>query len=143
MTSPGLHQLPEAQVLSAPESDFMNAGQLAFFKERLIVLHETTRARIQEAREQMTSPMDFSDENDRASFEEQSAIALRIVDREQKLLPKIKQALERIRSGTYGYCLELGEPIGIQRLLARPTAEYCAEIQAHREIKERHCRVEL
>lgn len=132
------HQLSEKQILEAPESDYMNAEQLVFFKNRLFELHESTRARIQEVREQMASPMTSSDENDRASSEEQSNIALRIVEREQRLLPKIQQSLERIRLGTYGYCLESGEPIGIPRLLARPTAEYCAEVKTLKEIKEHH-----
>lgn len=130
--------LTEEQVLAAPESDYMNPEQLAFFKQLLIDLHESTCHRIQEAKDQITSPMDSSDENDRASVEELSAIALRIAEREQKLLPKIQQSLERIRLGTYGYCLETDEPIGIRRLLARPTAEYCAEVKALKEIKEHH-----
>ena len=66
------------------------------------------------------------------------SIALRIVDREQKLLPKIKDALERIRLGTYGYCEESGEPIGIPRLLARPTAEFGSDVKALKERKEDH-----
>lgn len=75
-----------------------------------------------------------------AQITEQSDIALRIVEREQRLLPKIQQALKRIRLGTYGYCLESGEPIGIPRLLARPTAEYCADVKALKEIKEHQYR---
>ncbi len=130
--------LSEEQIRKAPESDYMNAEQLAFFRQRLIELHESTSVRIRESKEQMASPFDHSDENDRASWEEQSNIALRIVEREQKLLPKIQQALERIRMDEYGYCLESGEPIGIPRLLARPTAEYCAEVKAVQELKEDH-----
>ena len=134
------HQLSEEQIIEAPESDYMNDEQLAFFKNRLIELHESTRERIQEARDQMASRPDTGDENDRASWEEQCSIALRIVEREQKLLPKIQQSMERIRLGTYGYCLESGDPIGIPRLLARPTAEYCAEVKAVKEIKEHNYR---
>ncbi len=137
-SKPTSQELSEQQILEAPESDYMNVEQLAFFKNRLLELHESTRARIEEAREQMASPMNSSDANDRASSEEQSAIALRIVEREQKLLPKIQQSLERIRAGTYGYCLESEEPIGIPRLLARPTAEYCAEVKTLKEMKEHH-----
>ena len=88
----------------------------------------------------MVNPMDSSDLNDRASSEEQSSVALRIVDREQKLLPKIQQSLERIRLGEYGYCMESGEPIGIARLLARPTAEYCTEVKTLKEMKEHQYR---
>ena len=131
-------KLTEEQILKARKSDYMNTDQLEFFRQRLIDLHSTTCARIQEAKDQMVSPMDFSDPSDRATCEEQSAIALRIVDREQKLLPKIQQSLERIRLGEYGYCEETGEPIGIPRLLARPTAEYCAEVKTLKEMKEHH-----
>ncbi len=134
------HQLTEEQILEQPESDYMNAEQLAFFKQRLLDLHETTSVRIEEAKGQMASPMGCSDANDRASYEEQANIALRIVEREQKLLPKIQQSLERIRLGTYGYCLESGEPIGIPRLLARPTAEYCSAEKAIKELKENQYR---
>ena len=95
-------------------------------------------AHIKDAKEQMAAPIDASDPNDRASTEEQANIAMRIVDREQKLLPKIQQSLERIRLEEYGYCLESGEPIGVARLLARPTAEYCTEVKALKETKEHH-----
>jgi DnaK suppressor protein len=132
--------LTEKEIVAAPESDYMNSAQLEFFRVKLIELHQTTCDRIKEAKEQMVSPMDFSDPSDRASGEEQSAIALRIVEREQKLLPKITQSLERIRLGDYGYCLESGGAIGIPRLLARPTAEYCAEVKAIKEIKENQYR---
>ncbi|CZF81784.1 TraR/DksA C4-type zinc finger protein [Grimontia kaedaensis] len=128
--------LTEEEILKQPESKYMDDDQLAFFKQRLIDLHDSTLERIKSAKEQMVSPMDFSDPSDRATCEEQSALALRIVDREQKLLPKIKLSLERIRLETYGYCLQTGEPIGIPRLLIRPTAEYCADVKAILEMKE-------
>ncbi|WP_305810538.1 TraR/DksA family transcriptional regulator [Photobacterium leiognathi] len=70
----------------------------------------------------------------------QSAIALRIIDREQKLLPKIQKALRLLRAGDYGYCKESGEPIGIRRLIARPKSEYCAEVKAQKELKEHQFR---
>ena len=126
------------KILRAPKADYMNADQLEFFKHELLELFDSTKIRIQDVRKQMSIASSDSDINDRASFEEQSGIALRIVDREQKLLPKIRQSLERIRLGTYGYCLESGEPIGIPRLLARPTAEYCAEEKTLKEEKEQH-----
>ncbi|NRA24780.1 MAG: RNA polymerase-binding protein DksA [Oleispira sp.] len=129
-------KLIEEQIKEAPDKDYMNEEQLAFFKELLIELHESTRKRVQEFKDHISSPMELSDESDRATWEEQCAISLRIVDREQKLLPKIRQALERIRLGDYGYCQESGEPIGIQRLLVRPTAEYCVDIKTLKEIKE-------
>ena len=128
--------MTESEILAAPKSDYMNKAQLAFFENRLRELYESTCAHIENAKKEVIQPMEFSDENDRASSEEQSAIALRIIDREQKLLPKIQQSLSRLRSGDYGYCMESGEPIGIPRLLARPTAEYCTEIKTQKESTE-------
>ena len=128
--------LTEQQITDASEADYMNEEQLAFFKQRLIDLHDSTRERIRDAKDQMRAHPDLSDISDRASWEEQCAILMRIVDREQKLLPKIQQALERIRHQEYGYCLETGEPIGIRRLLARPTAELCADVKQIQELKE-------
>lgn len=126
----------EQKLIQASESDYMDQAQLEFFKLRLTELREVTLNRIDEVKQQMQISPDLSDDSDRASWEEQCAISLRIVDREQKLLPKIAQALHRIRHGTYGYCLETDEPIGVPRLLARPTAEYCADVKQVQEIKE-------
>ncbi|WP_257275825.1 MULTISPECIES: TraR/DksA C4-type zinc finger protein [unclassified Endozoicomonas] len=135
-TSPGQCPLTEDQIKQAAESDYMNSEQLDFFKHRLLVLHESTEARIQEAKNQMASPPELNDDSDRASWEEECSTSLRILEREQKLLSKIRLSLQRIRSGSYGYCLESDEPIGIPRLLARPTTEYCAEVKARIEYKE-------
>ena len=126
----------EQNILDEPEENYMNDEQLEFFRKRLIELHDATRDHIKHAKEQMLVPEDLADASDRASWEEQCAISMRIVDREQKLLPKIQLALERIRLGSYGYCLESGEPIGIPRLLIRPTAEFCADIKDYKEMGE-------
>ncbi|WP_299771524.1 TraR/DksA C4-type zinc finger protein [uncultured Pseudoteredinibacter sp.] len=128
--------LSEDQIKAAPDSDYMNEAQLEFFKQLLLDLYDSTSARIEQAKQQMATPIDLNDENDRASMEEQNSISLRIFEREQRLLPKIQQSLKRIREGDYGYCLESGDPIGIPRLLLRPTAEYCAEVKAIQETKE-------
>ena len=77
------------------------------------------------------------DPADRATLEEEHALELRTRDRERKLLKKIDQALARIDDGSYGYCEETGEPIGIQRLLARPTATLTIEAQERREMKQK------
>ncbi len=138
MSKRKIRLLTEKQVIDAPESEYMNPEQLEFFRRKLLELHDSILERIQEAKDQMINPMDLSDMNDRASCEEQSNIALRIVEREQKVLPKIQKSLESIRLGTYGYCLDSDEPIGIPRLLVRPTAEYCAEVKALKELKEHH-----
>ena len=129
-------QLSEEQILKQPKSKYMSEEQLEFFRQRLLELYDSTNAHIQQAKNNMVNPLSSSDSNDRATSEEQSNIAMRIVDREQKLLPKIQKSLERIRLGEYGYCLESGEPIGIPRLLARPTAEYCADVKSLKEKKE-------
>lgn len=129
--------LNEDQIKAAPDSDYMNEAQLEFFKQLLLDLYDSTSARIEQAKQQMATPIDLNDENDRASMEEQNSISLRIFEREQRLLPKIQQSLKRIREGDYGYCLESGDPIGIPRLLLRPTAEYCAEVKAIQETMEK------
>lgn len=126
----------EQRIIDAPEEDYMNEEQLAFFKQKLIELHDITREHIREAKEQMLSPPDITDLSDKATWEEQCGMLIRIVEREQRLLPKIQQALERIRIETYGYCLESGEPIGVRRLLARPTADFCADVKTMMENKE-------
>jgi len=74
-----------------------------------------------------------SDPSDRATQEEEQALELRTRDRERKLLKKIDEALARITAGTYGFCEDTGEPIGIGRLLARPTATLSVEAQDKRE----------
>jgi DnaK suppressor protein len=129
--------ITEEQIKIASESDYMSEAQLEFFKQRLIDLHDNITARIDENKSLMASSPDLNDDNDRASWEEQNSISLRILEREQKMRPKIKQALRRIGLGDYGFCLETGEPIGIPRLLIRPTAEYSADVKALQEIKEK------
>lgn len=124
------------QIKKASQKYYMNDEQLEFFRNLLLELHESTIQRIEEVKQQLAHPQQMYDDSDRATHTEQLAIALRVVEREQKLLPKIQKSLKRIRTEEYGYCLETGEPIGILRLLARPTAEYCADIKELKEKKE-------
>jgi len=128
--------LTKDELLQAPEEDYMNNAQLAFFRELLEELRTETMDNIEAAKQQLAQPPEMNDEADRASYEEESRLALRIVDRERRLLPKIDTAIKRIVNGDYGFCLESGEPIGILRLLARPTAELCAEVKTLNERKE-------
>ncbi|WP_223427965.1 TraR/DksA family transcriptional regulator [Alcanivorax limicola] len=121
----------------AHDPDYMNAEQLAFFRDKLLALREDTVAHIEDAKAQLSSPPEMNDELDHAQYEEDARIALRIMDRERLLLRKIEKSLQRISTGEYGYCLESGEPIGVERLMIRPTAEYCADIKALHEEKER------
>ncbi|HEU0225935.1 MAG TPA: RNA polymerase-binding protein DksA [Steroidobacteraceae bacterium] len=77
------------------------------------------------------------DPNDRATLESEFALELRTRDRERKLIRKIEEALSRIDDGSYGYCIETGEPIGVKRLEARPVATLCIEAQERRERREK------
>jgi DnaK suppressor protein len=127
-------QLP----VSLIPTPYMNSDHIAFFSSRLISLKEETLNHIHHAQKDLSQRTELNDEADFAQHEEQSRMALRIVDRETRLLRKIDAALERIRSGDYGYCLASGEPIGIPRLLIRPTAEYCTDVKNQLEQKEKH-----
>jgi|TARA_R100000353_G_scaffold175575_3_gene146305 DnaK suppressor protein len=129
-------QMDEKDLLTASETEYMNAEQLAFFDHRLQQLRTETLDEISAVKTQMLGNSQVSDVLDRAQQEEESQIALRIADRKRQLIPKIDAARQRIRSGEYGYCLQTGEPIGIARLLIRPTAEYCTDAKTINEQKE-------
>lgn len=129
--------MTKEELLTANPEDYMNESQLEFFRAYLEQHKQETIEHIRSAQEQLNSPPEMNDEADRAQYEEESRLALRIVDRESKLLPKFDSALARIRNGEFGYCLESGDEIGIKRLLLRPTAEYCTDIKAARESNER------
>lgn len=130
--------LDKQQLLDAPEEDYMNDAQLDFFKTLLMDLKKSTMLHIDEMKKQLSDPPEVNDDVDRAQYEEDSRIGLRILDRERKLLPKIDKSLRRIAEGDFGYCKESGEPIGIPRLLIRPISEYCADVKQINEGKERH-----
>ncbi|MBN45096.1 MULTISPECIES: TraR/DksA family transcriptional regulator [unclassified Methylophaga] len=128
--------MDEKALLAAKEADYMNAEQLIFFDNRLQQLRTETLDEITAIKTQILGNSQVSDVLDRAQQEEESQIALRIADRKRQLIPKIDAARQRIRSGEYGYCLQTGEPIGIERLLIRPTAEYCTDVKTINEQKE-------
>lgn len=132
-----MNPLSEAELLAAPQEDYMSASQRAFFRNRLLAdekaLVEAARETTQHLQENETAP----DWTDRASSEEEHTLELRIRDRERKLLKKIRAALERIDDGSYGWCEESAEPIGIPRLLARPTATLCLDAQERHEQRKR------
>src|SRR5438132_668900 len=124
--------LTEAELLRAPASQYMSAEQLAFLPERLL---ETQRELLEKAdltSEHLREHELEADPTDQATIEEEYALELRARDRERKLLKKIDEALRRIEEGSYGYCEETGEPIGIPRLIARPTATLSIEAQSRR-----------
>lgn len=125
--------LTEAELLKMPESEYMNAQQLEFFRRRLAGMRDELQLKVDETVEHMREQEAVADPADRATVEEEHALELRTRDRERKLLKKIEQALARIDDTSYGYCEETGEPIGLARLLARPTATLSVEAQARRE----------
>jgi DnaK suppressor protein len=133
-----VEQLADADVLAMPDSEYMNDVQQAFFRRKLLQLKADMLANAGETTEHLredTSVM--PDPADRATIEEEHALELRTRDRERKLLKKIEQAIVRIDSGDYGYCDETGEPIGVGRLMARPTANLSLEAQQRRELKQK------
>lgn len=125
--------LTEAELLKMPEKDYMNAAQLAFFKARLQAMRDEILEKAAETVEHMREIEAVADPADRATVEEEHTLELRTRDRERKLLRKIEEAIVRIDDGSYGWCAESGEPIGVPRLLARPTATLSIEAQERRE----------
>lgn len=122
------------ELLSMPEDSYMNAQQLSFFKSLLLKQREELLANAAATGVHLREDSEIaSDPNDRATQEEEHALELRVRDRERKLLGKVGAALARIDEGTYGWCDETGDPIGLRRLLARPTATLCLEAQERRE----------
>ena len=129
--------LTEAQILKMSDKDYMNEAQMEFFKARLLGMKDEILANARETGEHLKENEVFADPNDRATVEEENMLEQRVRDRERKLLKKIDSALRRIEAGDYGYCLETGEPIGVPRLLARPTAELSIEAQEKHERLEK------
>ncbi len=127
------NELTEAMLLAAPEDQYMSAEQISFFRRRLLAEEQSLLSAVKETAGHLQETEISSDWNDRASAEEEHTLELRVRDRERKLLRKIRDALKRIDEGNYGWCEETGEPIGIARLLARPTAALCLEAQERRE----------
>ncbi|MDX1406137.1 MAG: RNA polymerase-binding protein DksA [Woeseiaceae bacterium] len=121
--------------------EYMSSGQLKHFEA---ILSSWKRDLMQEVDRTVHHMQDeaanFPDPNDRATQESEFGLELRTRDRERKLLRKINDALIRIEEGTYGYCDETGEEIGLKRLEARPVATLCVEAQERRELAERQFR---
>lgn len=131
-------ELTDAEVLSMPDSEYMNEKQQAFFRLKLVALKQDMLNNAGETTEHLREDtVVVPDPADRATIEEEHALELRTRDRERKLLKKIEQSIARIDAGDYGYCDETGEPIGVGRLLARPTATLSLEAQQRRELKQK------
>jgi DnaK suppressor protein len=130
--------LTEAELLAMPEAEFMNEKQREFFRLRLQALKDDLLSNAGETTEHLREDTSIvPDPADRATIEEEHALELRTRDRERKLLKKIGQSLARVEAGEYGFCDETGEPIGLARLLARPTATLSLEAQQRREMKQK------
>ena len=143
---------PRGDVLTAPihgispyqprrGEEYMSDAQLEHFREILNawkreLMYEVDRT----VHHMQDEAANFPDPNDRATQESEFGLELRTRDRERKLLRKIDSALARIEEGTYGYCDETGEEIGLKRLEARPVATLCLEAQERRELAERQFR---
>ncbi|MES3014772.1 MAG: RNA polymerase-binding protein DksA [Pseudomonadota bacterium] len=131
-------ELTEPEVLAMPESEYMNDKQLEFFRVKLQTLKDDLLSNAGETTEHLREDTSIvPDPADRATIEEEHALELRTRDRERKLLKKISQSLQRIDAGDYGFCDETGEPIGLGRLIARPTATLSLEAQQRRELKQK------
>jgi DnaK suppressor protein len=127
----------EAELLKMSEKDYMNAAQLDFFRQKLLTLKDDILKNASETTEHLRENILVPDPADRATIEEEHALELRTRDRERKLLKKVEQALARIESSDYGWCEETGEPIGLNRLIARPTANLSLEAQERRELRQK------
>jgi DnaK suppressor protein len=136
--SKAAEQLSDAEVLAMPDSEYMNEKQMAFFRFKLTQLKQEILNSAGETTEHLREDtVIVPDPADRATIEEEHALELRTRDRERKLLKKIEQSIARIDAGDYGFCDETGEPIGVGRLLARPTATLSLEAQQRRELKQK------
>lgn len=128
--------LPPDYKPSADE-EYMNDLQLEYFRRKLENWKKSLLSQSEDTLEDLRQGgLNQPDDIDRASMETDKALDLRTKDRARKLIAKINEALKRIEDGEYGYCEETGEPIGVERLEARPVATLCLEAQ------ERHERME-
>ncbi len=143
---------PRGDVLTAPihgispyqpkrGEEYMSDAQLEHFREILNAWKRELMFEVDRTVHHMQDEAaNFPDPNDRATQESEFGLELRTRDRERKLLRKIDSALARIDDGSYGYCEETGEEIGLKRLEARPVATLCLEAQERRELAERQFR---
>ncbi|MGQ0798761.1 MAG: RNA polymerase-binding protein DksA [Pseudomarimonas sp.] len=121
-----------------PSEEFMNPFQLEYFRNKLMAwreeLVEESKQTIDNLRDEVR---DVGDEAERATRETENSLELRTRDRYRKLISKIDKALKRIEDGSYGYCEETGEEIGVERLEARPIATLCLDAQERWEHRQK------
>ena len=119
-------------------SDFMNEGQVAYFKNRLEAERQEVHERIetQSTNVVISDSNEMADEVDRAAMEEAHRLELNRIDHDKLHIKKIVSALRRIESGDYGYCDNCGDEISIKRLQARPESRLCLECQSTKEFTD-------
>ncbi|WP_371232367.1 RNA polymerase-binding protein DksA [Pseudomonas sp. QE6] len=132
--------MTEQELLAQPGEAYMSEAQQGYFRDLLLNQRGELQVRIDEEFHALQDGERPSDDADIASREEARQWQLRVLEREKKLLDKIDQALERLARGDYGWCEETGEPIGLRRLLLRPTASLCVEAKERQERRELHVR---
>jgi DnaK suppressor protein len=122
--------------------EYMNEKQLAHFRAILMAWKQSLMEEVDRTVDHMKEDAtNFSDPADRATQEEEFALALRTRDRERKLIRKIEKTIDRVDADDYGYCDACGVEIGLQRLEVRPTAELCIDCKTTQEIKEKQMAV--
>ena len=122
----------------SPDEEYMNDLQVEYFRQKLLAWKKSLLNQSQDTLEDLRQGgLNQPDDIDRASMETDKALDLRTKDRARKLISKINDALKRIEDGTYGYCEETGEPIGLERLEARPVATLSIEAQDRHERMEK------
>lgn len=126
-------QLTEDDIRDMSDDEYMDDAQLNFFRTRLLQMREEVLQRELDVKERLHEREVFADPADRATAEEEHWLDLRLRERESLLLKKIDEALRRIEAKEYGYCEKTGDPIGIPRLLARPTATVCVDVKGQDE----------
>jgi len=119
------------------DEPFMNDRQREYFRKKLLAWKDEILRSSRETLENLQDSEQHPDLTDRASSETDRTLELRARDRQRKLIAKIDEALERIEDGSYGYCEETGEPIGVKRLDARPIATLSVEAQERHEKREK------
>lgn len=129
--------LTKEQLMAMRDADYMNADQLDFFRDKLRQLGASVAYNDLQTSGRMRENEAASDPVDRASMEESHAMGLLTRDRDTKLYAHVSAALARMETGDYGWCQDTGEPIGLARLLAQPTALLTTEAQHRREIKKK------
>lgn len=123
-------------ILAMPTAAYMNLQQLNFFLRLLSHERSELIAHIDYLKTQLKRSEQHGDEADKALREEELQLLFRQIDRESRLVPKFDAALQRVKNGEYGYCRETGEPIGLPRLLLRPTAELSIDAKIKQEMVE-------